>query len=672
MTRELWFACSIVLLAQAGFAMAATPKRLLNAADEARVQRVTDPRLSPDGAWVAYTVVTTDVEHDRRQRNVWMVSWDGRQRIQVTHGPRSSHSARWTPDGRHLSFLSDRDESGGTQLWLLDRRGGEARRLIERRCDIDSYVWSPDSRRVALVMRSGPDSDAACSEEKQAGPQRPAAIVIDRFHFKNDEAGYLHGAVTNRIFVYDLASTRLTALTSRAGFEESDPAWSPDATQLAFVSNRDEEWDRTENTDVWVATPGSNAAPRRLTSFEGQDNGPLAWSPDGKRLAYRQGPPAKYWLYHFNEIAVVPVAGGSPSFPTRAFDRDGTQPWFSANGAQLEFLATDRGEVYPARVPAAGGPVRRMIEGPITVRTLEHAAGRTVVAAETDAAPAEIFAFERGKLRQLTAHNDAWLLEVELARTQDIEFDAKDGVRVHGLVTVPVGYESGKRYPTLLWIHGGPYAQDKHAFDFERQLFAAQGYMVVQINYRGSSGRGPAFAREIFADWGNKDLGDLLAGVDHVVNLGMADPQRLAVGGWSQGGILTNYAIAHDTRFKAAISGAGAGNQLALYGSDTYAFLYDNEFTPPWKETQRWIQLSSPFLHADRIRTPTLFVGGEKDFNVPIIGSEQMYQALRSLRVPTQLVIYPGEHHVISRPSFKRDLLQRYVDWYAKYLGSEG
>jgi dipeptidyl aminopeptidase/acylaminoacyl peptidase len=667
MTEALRLLCRIAMLANAGLAIAAEPQRPLSVDDHARVLQVADPAISPDGAWVAYTVGTTDVEKDRRQRNVWMVSWDGRQRIQLTHGPHSSHSARWVPDGSQLSFLSNRLEGGGTQLWVLDRRGGEARRIMERDCDIEKYAWSPDSKRVALVIRSGESTEAACAEKKKpTEPERPAPIVIDRYHFKNDEVGYIHGTATSRIFVYEPASAKLTALTSEAGFEEGHPTWSPDGTQIAFVSNRDAEWDRTENTDVWVATPGSGTPLRKLTAFEGQDNGPLAWSPDGKRVAYRQGPPPKYWLYHFHEI--VPVTGGTPIFPTRALDRDGTQPWFSANGAQLEFLVTDRGLIYPARVPASGGPIQRMTADLMTTRTLAHGAGRTVVTADGDTAPAELFALERGKLRRLTTHNDGWLSQVRLSKSQDIEFAAKDGVRVHGIMTLPVDYEAGKRYPALLWIHGGPYGQDKHAFDFERQLFAAQGYVVLQINYRGSSGRGVAFARGIFADWGNRDLADLLAGIDHAVGLGVADPQRLVVGGWSQGGILTNYAIAYDTRFKAAISGAGAGNQLALYGADTYAFLYDNEFKPPWEDTQRWIRLSSPFFHADRIRTPTLYIGGEKDFNVPIIGGEQMYQALRSLGVPTQLVIYPGEHHAISRPSFKRDLLQRFIDWYAKHL----
>jgi dipeptidyl aminopeptidase/acylaminoacyl peptidase len=232
----------------------------------------------------------------------------------------------------------------------------------------------------------------------------------------------------------------------------------------------------------------------------------------------------------------------------------------------------------------------------------------------------------------------------------------------------PASYVAGQRYPTLLRIHGGPNGQDEHSVNFEREIFAASGYVVVAVNYRGSNGRGAAFQKAIFADWGNKEVIDLLGAMDHVQKIGLADPARLGIGGWSYGGILTNYAIATDGRFKVAISGAGSSNQISMYGTDQYINQYENELGPPWKNTDLWLKVSYPFFKADRIKTPTLFMCGEKDFNVPLLGSEQMYQALRSLGVDSQLVIYPNQHHGITVPSYRKDRLERYVAWYDKYL----
>src|SRR5262245_42508681 len=237
-----------------------------------------------------------------------------------------------------------------------------------------------------------------------------------------------------------------------------------------------------------------------------------------------------------------------------------------------------------------------------------------------------------------------------------------------GILVKPASYVASQKYPTILYIHRGPNGQDSHSFSFERQFIAANGYVVISVNYRGSAGRGSAYQKAIYADWGNKEVVDLLGAVDHMIATGIADPNRLGIGGWSYGGILTDYTIATDSRFKAAISGAGSALQTSMYGLDQYTRQYDNEIGPPWKAQDVWIKISYPFFHADRIKTPTLFLGGEKDFNVPVAGGEQMYQVLRSLGVDTQLIIYPGQNHTLTTPSYQRDRLERYAEWFNKYL----
>jgi dipeptidyl aminopeptidase/acylaminoacyl peptidase len=288
--------------------------------------------------------------------------------------------------------------------------------------------------------------------------------------------------------------------------------------------------------------------------------------------------------------------------------------------------------------------------------------------AGTATEPGEVHALESGNLRKLTRVNDALFAELQLGLTEDFTSKSKDGTEVHGLMVKPAGYQAGTKYPAILYVHGGPNGQDQHSFAFDREFLAANGYVVLAINYRGSSGRGSAYQKAIFADWGNKEVVDLIGAVDQAIAMGIADPNRLGIGGWSYGGILTDYTIATDQRFKAAVSGAGSALQLSMYGSDQYITQYEMEIGPPWKTRDLWLKISYPFFQADRIKTPTLFMGGEKDFNVPIIGSEQMYQALKSNGVDTELVIYPGQFHGLTTPSYQRDRLSRYVAWFDKYL----
>jgi dipeptidyl aminopeptidase/acylaminoacyl peptidase len=321
-------------------------------------------------------------------------------------------------------------------------------------------------------------------------------------------------------------------------------------------------------------------------------------------------------------------------------------------------------------VSLADGKVEKLMSPPIVLSSWDSANGRSVVLSGGDSRYTEIHAIEGTSLRQITHHNDALFAELNLGATEEVNFKSKDGTDVHGLLTYPAGYVKGTRVPLLLRIHGGPNGQDQHTFSFERQFFAANGYAVLAVNYRGSAGRGMKYSRSIFADWGHYEVEDLQAGVDHVIRMGVADPDRLGVGGWSYGGILTDYMIASDTRFKAATSGAGTAFTVAFYGTDQYIIQYDNEIGPPWdpKAWETYQKISYPFLHAYRIKTPTLFLGGERDFNVPIQGGQQMYQALRSLGIDTQMIIYPNQNHGINRPSYMRDRYERYLAWYDKYI----
>jgi dipeptidyl aminopeptidase/acylaminoacyl peptidase len=640
-----------------------------------RFQVVEDPHSSPDGQWVAYTVTSTDREADKRRSAVWMVNWDGTQPIRLTFGPGSDNTPRWSPDGKHLAFLSARPADGNTQVWLLDRRGGEARQLTAAKDEITGYEWSPDSKKLVLVTKDKEDPGDSAAKESGSGPKTPKPVVIDQYQFKVDIEGYRTAASRSHLYLFDLETRKVELLTNDRNFDDGDPVWSPDGSKIAFVSNHEKEPDQTGTNDIFVveARPGSTPV-KVVTAFQ-PNRQHLVWSPDGRLIAYLAGDGPQFSAYSQDKLAVVPAAGGAPRVLTGKFDRMVSAPEFEAGGAALMFLVADDRVQYPARIAVSGGPVERLLSGNLAATELSCGGGHTALTVSTDAAAPEIYAFEKGLLRKLTAHNDAVLSELQLGTVEDISFRSKDGAEIHGMMVKPPNFETGRRYPALLWIHGGPNMQDDHslpvdtyALQLERQLFAAGGYVVLAINYRGSSGRGTEFARSIFADWGNKEVADLLAGIDEAIRMGIADPERLGIGGWSYGGILTDYTIATDPRFKAAASGAGSANQLSMYGSDQYALQYNKELGPPWRNQETWIKVSYPFFHADRIRTPTLFLGGEKDFNVPIAGGEQMYQALRTLGIPTQLVVYPGQFHLLTQPGFIRDRLQRWFSWFDRYL----
>lgn len=655
----LCFAVGLVGAAHAG-------QRVLAPDDYLRFADVTAPQVAPDGKSVAYVVTTTAREADEAHDAIWLTNWEGTEHRQLTQAE-SASQPRFSPDGRFLSFLSARPADAKSQVWLLDLHGGEPRQLTHVSREISSYEWSPDGKRMVLVM----------SEGEEAG-KAPRPIVIDAFHFKQDVDGYLTAHSRKHLYLLDVTDGAVTELTSATQYNDDMPAWSADGRLVAYVSNHAAEPEQTGMEEVYLVETRAGAAPRRLVQVFSPNHQRLAFSPDGKQLALLQGFEPRHYAYITDRLAIVTVADGQIRPLTDKLDRAVAAPFFAADGKSISVLVEDDGVNYPARVDLATGEIERLVPGAVTVHDQSAAGGHTAVLSSSDTQSAEIFALENHELRMLTAHNEALLAEIKFGAVEDVRFKSRDGTEIHGQIVKPPSYVSGRRYPTIVWIHGGPNGQDQHELvpesycpPLERQLLAGQGYVVLAVNYRGSTGRGAQFARSIEADWGHKEVEDLLAAVDYAVRIGIADPARLGIGGWSYGGILTDYTISHDTRFKAAIAGAGSGNQTGMWGLDEYALQYNAELGTPWKSTGLYLKMSYPFYHADRIHTPTLFMGGDKDFNVPIAGGEQMYQALRTLGVPTELVIYPGQYHLLTRPSFLKDRAERYIAWYAKYLPTD-
>jgi dipeptidyl aminopeptidase/acylaminoacyl peptidase len=695
---------ALVLAAVAfpGFAL-----RPIGPDDLARVATVGDPQVDPKGQWVAYTVATTDVAADKGVSHLWLASWDGKTQVQLTSRASESESIpRFSPDGRWIAFVSSRgDEDEQDRLWLMDRSGGEGMLLPGISGSVVDIAWAPDSKSIALIVED-PDPDekanaaaqaelppatkpgtatapapepappAATAETKADGKKKPMPIVIDRFQFKQDIDGYL-GKQRKRLWLYDLATHSARRITT-GDYDEALPAWSPDGKSIAFTSKRAPDPDRTYDSNLFVVGVGTTPAePRALTSYTGADNDEEwesypAWSPDGKSIAYLQGGPVELFSYGVRTLAVIPTAGGSPHVLTGTLDRNVSNPFWSKDGRSIGFTVEDDGAERLAEVAATGGAAKPLAGDPMTtIGAPASSASKLAFLLATPKAPSEVFVLDAGKPRQLSHQNDAWLKEVAVAPIARTRFTSKDGTEVHGFLITPPEAKPGAPLPTVLFNHGGPQSQftaGSGGWWMQWQIFAGAGYAVVSSNPRGSTGRGEAFAKALYADWGGPAVPDALAAVDDAVAKRIADPKRLVVGGWSYGGMLTNYLIASDTRFRAAVSGASISNVLAGYGTDQYIRDYEMELGRPWEKMEVWLRNSYPFYHNETIVTPTLFMVGDKDFNVPLLNSEQMYQALRSRGIDTKLVIYPGQYHGLKRPSFIKDRMQRWLGWYADHL----
>jgi dipeptidyl aminopeptidase/acylaminoacyl peptidase len=645
-------------------------RRPMRPSDLYRLPSVSDPQASPDGKWVAYTLTTVDSVKDRRSSAIWMISWDGSQDLPVTNSPEGESRARWSPDGKYLSFLSSRQatestaKSQGSQVWLMDRRGGEGRRLTEIKGGVNDYAWSPDGKKLLLTLADQEPDDT--SKAKTVKP-----YVIDRYQYKQDVEGYRYKKLYTHLYLFDVAAKKIDTLT-RGAFNEGSAVWSPDGGAIAFVSNRTEDPDKNENSDIYVMEARRGATIRQLTDWKGTDNSPR-WSPDGKWIAYtRSTSNEDYHMYDEAVLCVIPAAGGNPRLLSQSLDRPVNTPRWSKDGASIAALVTDDREQYIASFSVADGKMTRLAEGHCVFSSLEPTPeGGWLSLFSNPKTPAEVYVSngrDLGPIRRLTHKMDTFLAPLELAKAFGFQSQSSDGTLVSGIYYRLSDTLTDRKLPLILFIHGGPVGQDAFDFDLSRQMLAAGGYVVVAVNYRGSSGRGLDFSRTISGDWGNKEVIDLHGAVDQLLKAGIADPEKLGVAGWSYGGILTDYLIASDTRFKAASSGAGTGFTLSLYGVDQYISQYNNEIGTPWTSLDKYLKISYPLLKADRIRTPTLFMSGEKDFNVPSAGSEQMYQALRTLGVPTELIIYPGQFHGISVPSYQKDRFDRWLAWFDKYL----
>ncbi|MGH9349054.1 MAG: LpqB family beta-propeller domain-containing protein [Vicinamibacterales bacterium] len=660
-----------VLLALAGGALTGSAARTQSPRpialdDYLAIKSVSGVAVSPDGAHAAYVVREVNVDEDRRDASLWRVPVAGGPPRRLTQTGSVSAPA-WSPDGRHLAFLSDRGDK--TQVWVLPAAGGEAFRVTDVKQGVETFEWAPDSARLALVIT---DPDPLEGVEKKTGADKaPRPIVVTRLQHKQDGEGYLDRRKSH-LYVAD-AKEALASAGARFAvvspltwgiYDERRPAWSPDGRLVAFSSNRTDHPDANDNTDIFTIEPATGRI-TQLTKDPGGEDNPV-WSPDGRDVAFihmPKDPP----VYATPRVWSVPATGGRPHDWTGAFDRHaGGGPRWSRDGQSIFVTLVDQGRTPIVRVSRAG---RRLgtIDGDFGA--LELTRTHLVATSGAPTRPTDIVsvALAGGATENLSRANDTLFASLRLAPAEEIHYTSADGTPIEGWIVKPPDFDPAKKYPLIVRIHGGPVSQYTDSFSFEHQYLASLGYVVLFTNPRGSSGYGEAFSRAILADWGNKDYEDVMAGVDHLLKMGFADERRMGVGGWSYGGILTNYIITKSTRFAAAISGASEADMFSAFGYDDLQRWWVSELGHPWDQAELYRKLS-PIYDVKKVTTPTLVMCGEKDFRCPLPQSEQLYLALKTLGKETALIIYPGQSHSIRRPSYEIDRYRRYGFWYDKFL----
>lgn len=650
-----------------------TERRGMTPQDLFRIQWLSDVQLAPGGERAVFVVTTMDEQPDEYRSSIWSVdATRGEEPRRITFGPKRDTQPRFSPDGRHLAFVRDvsskEDRDARPQVWVMRLDGGEAWQLSDLPNGASKPVWSPDGSAILVTSRVTPD-DGLSKDEREK--RRLRGRIIERVRFRMNGEGFTYDRPTKLWRVPFSESGRQPAVQLTHGeWSDTDPDWSPDGEEIAFVSARHEARD-TENTrDIW-ALPAAGGEPRRVTEFSGPKSSPR-WSPDGGTIAFLGHEHAVGGGFN-TKLWVVPASGGEPACLTSDFDHtltEGSLRW-SDDGRALRFLCQDQGAVHLYQVAVAGGTPERILGGDQQLAGYSSTGSRTVFIAGNTTEPAEVSLVEDSQERRLTDVNAAWKDEVERPAPERMLVTSEDGTRVEGWLIKPVGFRDGERYPVLYNIHGGPHAQNGYTFLDEFQVQAGAGFGVFFVNFRGSTGYGERFAESINGNVGVLDYQDLIAGLDALLRVPWVDPARLGVLGGSYGGYLTSWLISHTDRFAAACSERAVNNWLSKVGTSDIGFMQHREIgADPWQDPLHYLRCS-PIFYVKQIRTPTLIVHSENDLRCPIEQAEQLYTALKLQGVETRFVRFPEENHELSRSGKPSRRIQRFEEqlaWFRRHL----
>ncbi len=664
----------------------AQQRRPFLAEDILRVRTVSDPQVAPDGTCVAYVVTEADREADDFRSHVWIAPLDGGEPYQLTRGPYKHSSPRWSPDSKTLAFVANRPaegENGGdgkkrpAQIWLIGERG-EPWRLTNAARGASSPAWSPDSRTIAYISKTRVAGETKRDEDKTPAEKNAPRVIRDLIYRFDTEGQY--DDTYAHVWTVPAAGGEPTQVT-RGDCRDAEPQWTKDGRQLVILSNHEDDRGAQLTKDVWiVAAAGGNE--RKLTESRGPCAMP-AVSPDGRSVAYAGHVRGEGYSAANTLVWSVPLDGAAaPRALDEALDRGafglpaGTGLAWAPDGSAIYTVVMDGGANRLYRIAADGSGAWPLSDAESSVTALcPTPDGRAIAfTALSPTNPGELFLLPLGgAARQLTRHNAELLDEVQLQAPDAISFTGADGWQIPAWLLKPADFSTDRRYPLVLDVHGGPHGAHGYVFQPGPQELAGRGYVVLQVNPRGSTGYGERFTEACVTDWGGKDYEDLLAGVDWCIAQGIADPQRTAVTGYSYGGFMTSWVVGHTDRFKAAVCGAPVSDLPSFYGeSDVGATFGAYEHGGPLWERWDAYREHSPLTYIANCTTPFLLLHWEGDLRCPIGQGEALFAVLRRLRREVEFVRYPGGFHtyVTHAPSQRVDAVRRTSAWFDRWLGA--